>query len=38
VQPLDLSLWAIPTAILALLIHATRLVLLDRKLRRRADP
>ncbi len=38
VQPLDLSLWAIPTAILALLIHGTRLALLDRTLRRRAKP
>jgi uncharacterized membrane protein len=34
VQPLELSLWAIPTAILAFLIHATRLVLLDRALTR----
>jgi uncharacterized membrane protein len=30
VQPLELSLWAIPTALLALAIHGTRLVLLDR--------
>ena len=35
VQPLDLSLWAIPTAILAFVIHATRLLLLDRKLKAR---
>jgi uncharacterized membrane protein len=35
VQPLQLSLWAIPTAILAFLIHATRLLLLDRKLARK---
>jgi uncharacterized membrane protein len=35
VQPLDLSLWAIPTAILAFLIHGTRLMLLDRNLARR---
>jgi uncharacterized membrane protein len=34
VSPLDLSVWAIPTAILALLIHGTRLLLLDRHLRR----
>jgi uncharacterized membrane protein len=33
VSPLDLSVWAIPTAIVALLIHGTRLVLLDRWLR-----
>lgn len=32
VEPLQLSLWAIPTAIAALLIHGTRLLLLDRKL------
>jgi len=31
VEPLQLSLWAIPTAIAALLIHGTRLVLLDRR-------
>jgi uncharacterized membrane protein len=30
VQPLELSLWAIPTAVLALTIHGTRLLLLDR--------
>lgn len=35
VQPLDLSLWAIPTAILAFVIHGFRLVLLDRRLARR---
>jgi len=35
VQPLDLSLWAIPTAILAFIIHAARLLLLDRKLKAR---
>jgi uncharacterized membrane protein len=34
VQPFELSVWAIPTAVLALLIHGTRLLLLDRKLRR----
>jgi uncharacterized membrane protein len=32
VQPLDLSLWAIPTAIAAFLIHGARLLLLDRRL------
>jgi len=36
VQPLELSVWAIPTAILALLIHGTRLLLLDRALKREA--
>jgi uncharacterized membrane protein len=34
VQPLDLSLWAIPTALLALSIHGFRLMLLDRRLKR----
>jgi uncharacterized membrane protein len=34
VQPLQLSVWAIPTAVSALLIHCTRLLLLDRRLRR----
>lgn len=34
VQPLELSLWAIPTAVLALIIHGTRVLLLDRKLKR----
>lgn len=34
VQPFDLSVWAIPTAIAALLIHGTRLILLDRALKR----
>jgi uncharacterized membrane protein len=32
--PLQLSVWAIPTAICAFLIHGTRLLLLDRKLAR----
>ena len=32
IEPLHLSMWAIPTAILALLIHGTRLLLLDRRL------
>lgn len=30
--PIQLSLWAIPTAVCAFLIHGTRLLLLDRKL------
>ncbi|MDB5688220.1 MAG: rane protein [Sphingomonas bacterium] len=34
--PLELSVWAIPTAILAFLIHAGRLLRLDRRLGRRA--
>jgi len=38
VQPLQLSLWAIPTAILAFLIHGARLLLLDRRLARRKEP
>lgn len=36
VQPLALSLWAIPTAIAAFLIHGVCLWLLDRRLARRA--
>jgi len=36
VQPFELSVWAIPTAVLAFLIHGTRVLLLDRKLRREA--
>jgi uncharacterized membrane protein len=38
VQPLQLSLWAIPTAIAALVIHGARLLLLDRRLKRAAGP
>jgi uncharacterized membrane protein len=34
VEPLQLSIWAIPTAISALLIHSLRLWLLDRHLKR----
>ena len=33
VEPLQLSVWAIPTAVAALLIHSTRLWWLDRRLR-----
>lgn len=33
--PFELSVWAIPSAICAFLIHGTRLLLLDRKLRER---
>jgi uncharacterized membrane protein len=36
VAPLQLSVWAIPTAICALLIHATRLWKLDRRIGNRA--
>jgi len=35
--PLELALWAIPTAIAAFIIHATRLVLFDRQLGRRGQ-
>lgn len=34
VEPLQLSVWAIPTAICALAIHSSRLWLLDRRLKR----
>ncbi len=33
-QPLQVALWAIPTAVVALLIHGTRSLLMDRSLRR----
>ena len=36
IDPIHLSVWAIPTAVLAFLIHAARLILFDRALRRRA--
>ncbi len=32
-QPLQLSLWAIPTALAALVVHGIRLMLLDRRLK-----
>jgi uncharacterized membrane protein len=35
-QPFQLSVWAIPTALAALLVHGARLLLLDRKLTREA--
>lgn len=38
VQPLQLSVWAIPTAILAFVIHGTRLLLIDRRLKREKRP
>jgi uncharacterized membrane protein len=37
-DPIHLSLWAIPTALASFAIHATRLVLFDRRLARRAKP
>ena len=37
VQPFELSVWAIPTAMLALVVHGTRVLLLDRKLKREAS-
>ncbi|HYE42963.1 MAG TPA: DUF969 domain-containing protein [Caulobacteraceae bacterium] len=36
VEPLQLAIWAIPTAIVAFVIHAARLVLFDRRLARDA--
>ncbi|MBL8554579.1 MAG: DUF969 domain-containing protein [Phenylobacterium sp.] len=36
IDPIHLSLWAIPTAIVAFLLHAARLLLFDRGRRRRA--
>jgi uncharacterized membrane protein len=33
VEPIDLSIWAIPTAVAAFVIHGLRLLLLDRRLR-----
>ena len=36
VTPLQLSVWAMPTALLALVVHVARLVLLDRQLQRQA--
>jgi uncharacterized membrane protein len=35
IDPIHLSLWAIPTAVVAFVIHAARLILFDRALRRR---
>lgn len=35
--PLELSVWAIPTAIAAFVIHGTRLLLLDRLIKRRSQ-
>jgi uncharacterized membrane protein len=38
VEPLELSIWAIPTAIAAFAIHSVRLILLDRALKRMLAP
>jgi uncharacterized membrane protein len=38
VEPTQLAIWAIPTAICALVIHCSRLLLLDRRLRREVSP
>jgi uncharacterized membrane protein len=37
VQPLELSVWAIPTAIAALLVHGFRMLALDRRIRREVE-
>jgi uncharacterized membrane protein len=36
IDPIHLSLWAIPTAFVAFVVHAGRLMLFDRRMRRRA--
>jgi uncharacterized membrane protein len=36
IDPIHLSVWAIPTAVIAFVLHAGRLILFDRALRRRA--
>ncbi len=36
VEPIDLAVWAIPTAICAFVIHGTRLLLLDKRIARAA--
>jgi uncharacterized membrane protein len=36
VTPLALSVWAIPTAVMAFLVHGVRLLLFDRRLKRRS--
>jgi len=36
-EPFALSVWAIPTAVLAALIHGTRLLLIDRRLKKEAS-
>jgi uncharacterized membrane protein len=37
-DPLQLSVWAIPSAVAAFAIHGARLVLFERRLRRAAEP
>ena len=37
VAPLHVAVWAIPTAIAAFLVHGTRLLLLDRRLKARGQ-
>jgi uncharacterized membrane protein len=37
VEPTDVAIWAIPSAIAALVIHCTRLLLLERRLRKELD-
>jgi len=36
IDPIHLSVWAIPTAVVAFVVHAARLILFDRAMRRRA--
>lgn len=36
-EPLNIAMWGIPTAIAAFIIHATRLFLLDRKIKREIE-
>ena len=38
VEPTQLAIWAIPTAICAMVIHCTRLILLERRLRKELSP
>ena len=37
VEPLQISIWAIPTAIAAFAVHGTRLLLFDRSIRREIE-
>ena len=37
VEPLALALWAIPTALVALVVHGTRILMLDRRIAREMD-
>ncbi len=37
IDPIHLSIWAIPSAIAAFAIHSVRLLLFDRRLRREAE-